>query len=141
MVLKSEINIIDDLNNSEEEMMEKIINQKTDNLFYALPKKQLEYLDEALGVNICEDSWYKWIEYKARRDVIIHNSGIINDVYILKVNGYGQFTNGNEVIFNKQEFSDIVSNLKTIIGGIDRLIRIECHIPFSKKIKELAEQN
>ena len=97
--MQSEINIIDFLNNSKEEMIEKIIDQKVDNLFYASPKKQLEYLDGALGITICEDSWYKWIEYKARRDVIIHNNGIINDVYLSKVNGYGKFINGEEVFF------------------------------------------
>ena len=114
--MQSEINIIDFLNNSKEEMIEKIIDQKVDNLFYASPKKQLEYLDGALGITICEDSWYKWIEYKARRDVIIHNNGIINDVYLSKVNGYGKFINGEEVFFDKKEFSDIVSTLKAIIA-------------------------
>ena len=105
--MQSEINIIDFLNNSKEEMIEKIIDQKVDNLFYASPKKQLEYLDGALGITICEDSWYKWIEYKARRDVIIHNNGIINDVYLSKVNGYGKFINGDEVFFDKKELSII----------------------------------
>lgn len=137
--MQSEINIIDFLNNSKEEMIEKIIDQKVDNLFYASPKKQLEYLDGALGITICEDSWYKWIEYKARRDVIIHNNGIINDVYLSKVNGYGKFINGDEVFFDKKEFSDIVSTLKAIIGEIDRLIRIEYHIPSSKEAKKLME--
>lgn len=139
--MQSEVNIIDFLNNSKEEMIEKIIDQKIDNLFYASPKKQLEYLDEALGIVVCEDSWYKWIEYKARRDVIIHNNSIINDVYISKVNDYGKFINGKEVVFDKQEFSDIVSSLKAIIGEIDRLIRIEYHVPSSKEAKELMEQD
>lgn len=138
--MPTDISIIDFLNNTKEDMTDKIINHKVENLFYASPKKQLEYLDNALGINIAESSWYTWIEYKARRDVIIHNNNIINDIYMQKVNGYSKFINGDEVTFNIQEFSDIVSTLKSIIGEIDRLIRKEYHIPSSKEAKELVEQ-
>ena len=139
--MQTNISIIDFLNTEKEEMIEKIINQRIDNIFYASPKKQLEYLDNALGINLKEESWYTWIEYKARRDVIVHNNGIINEIYMEKVNGYGKFLKDDEIIFTTDEFSEIVSKLKSIIGEIDRLVRIEYHIPTSKEIKANANKD
>lgn len=138
--MQSSINIIDFLNNNKEEMIEHIIDQRIDNIFYTSPKKQLEYLSSALGINLSEESWYTWIEYKARRDIIVHNNGVINNIYMEKVNGYGKFLLGEQISFSKEEFSEIISKLKSIIGEVDRTIRKEYHIPTSKEIKESTEQ-
>jgi len=138
--MQSNIGIIDFLNNDKDVIIENVINQRIESLFYASPKKQLEYLDNALGISLNESAWYIWIEYKARRDVIVHNDGIINDVYMEKVNGHGQFLKGMVVSFDKEEFSRIVSKLKSIVGEIDRLVRREYHIPTSKEVRELTEQ-
>lgn len=138
--MQSNINIMDFLNNNKEEMIQQIINQRIDNIFYASPKKQLEYLDGALGINLSEKSWYTWIEYKARRDIIVHNNGVVNDIYMEKVSGYGKFVLGEQISFSKEEFSNIISKLKSIIGEVDKIIRDEYHIPTSREIKESTEQ-
>lgn len=48
-------------------------------------KKQIEYFDKALGIKVDDDIWGKWVEIKARRDLWVHNAGIVNQVYIDKV--------------------------------------------------------
>ncbi len=133
--MQSNISIIEFLDTDKEKMIEKIVEQRINTLFYASPKKQLEYFSNALGINISEQTWYLWIEYKARRDVIVHNASVINEVYMEKVNGYGKFLLKDEIIFNKDEFSTIIANLKSIVGEIDVIVRKEYHVPTSKQVR------
>lgn len=148
--MESNIEITDFISNSKEEMINKIIEQRISSIFYASPKKQFEYFDKALGILIDEDNWYKWIEYKARRDVIIHNNSIINEIYFSKVNKYTKFKIGEMVTFDEEEFKKIITFFNNIIDVIDTLIRKEYHIPsqdeaiqfFSKKdLKMLDDLN
>ena len=61
---------------------ENMIEERTDRLFHAPPKKQREYFEEVLKIYLDPDIWLKWFELKARRDVIVHNSGILDEKYV-----------------------------------------------------------
>lgn len=139
--MQTSIDIIDFINASKDEMINDIVEQRVNNLFYASPQKQLEYMDKALGINISQEDWYIWVEYKARRDVIVHNSGIVNDVYCSKVNGYGRYAKHDTVTFNETEFANVISTLKRIVESIDSLIRKEYHIPNEKEVKEYISED
>ena len=56
--MQSNISIVEFLDNEKEKMIDLIINQRINNIFYASPKKQLEYLANALGINLDETIWY-----------------------------------------------------------------------------------
>ena len=79
-----DISIIEFVDNPKEVLINDIIEKRINEVLYASPKDQLKYFSEALGISIDEKSWNEWVEHKARRDIIIHNSGIINDVYLYK---------------------------------------------------------
>lgn len=76
-----------------------------------------------MGIKVDDDIWGKWVEIKARRDLRVHNAGIVNQVYIDKVKEYILCDFGNEAIIDEQYFSDCVAILKTMIGRIDKDIR------------------
>ena len=134
--MQTSIDIVDFIDNSKEEMISQIIYNRIDRIFYATPQVQLDYMDKALGINIKKDEWYKWIEYKARRDVIIHNNCIVNEVYSNKVNGYGRYKIGDTINFSESEFAIILTDFKSLIGQIDHIIRQKYHIP---TVKEAAD--
>ena len=118
-----EVTVVDLIDNDKDAIIENIINQRVESLFYAGPQKQLEYFDRALGIKVDDDIWGKWIEIKARRDLWIHNAGIVNQIYIEKTREYKLCELGSEAIIDEQYFSKCVATLKTMIGHIDRDIR------------------
>lgn len=118
-----EVTVVDLIDKDKDTLISGIINQRIEGLFYASPQKQLEYFDRALGIKVDEDIWGKWIEIKARRDLWIHNAGIVNQIYIAKAGEYKLCDLGSEAIIDEQYFSDCVAILKTMIGRIDRDIR------------------
>lgn len=118
-----EVAIVDLIDKDKDTLIKNIIDQRVEGLFYASPQKQIEYFDKALGIKVDDDIWGKWVEIKARRDLWVHNAGIVNQVYIDKVKEYKLCDFGNEAIIDEQYFSDCVAILKTMIGRIDREIR------------------
>ncbi len=118
-----EVTIVELIDKDKDTLIRNIIDQRVEGLFYASPQKQREYFDKALGINIEDNIWGKWIEIKARRDLWVHNAGIVNQVYIDKVKEYKLCDFGDEAIIDEQYFSDCVAILKTMIGRIDREIR------------------
>lgn len=138
--METRIDIIDFIDKSKDEMINKIIEKRINSIFYASPKKQLEYFEKALGIHIDDDTWYKWIEYKARRDIIIHNNSIINEVYFGKVNGYGKYRMGETITFDEEEFKNIIVFFKSIIGKVDKVIREEYHIPSRNEAAEFISR-
>lgn len=125
ITMNSQISIIDFIDVNRDEMIEKIIDERIYSLFYASPQKQLEYFKCALGIELPMDLWYKWIEYKARRDVIVHNSGIINQVYINKAGNLAIGFINEEIAFSDVNFKKVISDLKSLVGSIDVLARKE----------------
>lgn len=118
-----EVAIVDLIDKDKDTLIKNIIDQRVEGLFYASPQKQIEYFDKALGIKVDDDIWGKWVEIKARRDLWVHNAGIVNQVYIDKVKEYKLCDFGNEAIIDEQYFSDCVAILKTMIGRSDREIR------------------
>ena len=117
------ISVVDVIDNDKETLIENIVNQRINSLFYASPQKQIEYFDAALGIRIEEDNWEHWIEMKARRDLLVHNAGIINSVYIQKTNRIYNVKLGDEIIIDYEYFSESVANMKKLVGVLDREIR------------------
>ena len=100
-----------------------IVNKQLGDLFYAGPKKQKEYIENVLSVNLEDSQWLNWFEYKATRDIFVHNSGIINSIYLEKVGEQARGDLNEQISMNKNYFEDSLSNIKSMIGKIDSEIR------------------
>jgi hypothetical protein len=117
------VSVIDLVDNDIETIFDNIIDLRLASLFYASPQKQLEYLDKALGIKIDDTIWKKWIEIKARRDLWIHNAGIVNQIYLDKSKDAALCSIGQEATITLQYFQETVALTKRMIGCIDREIR------------------
>lgn len=117
------VSIIDLVDKDRDAIIDQVINQRLASLFYASPQKQLEYLDKAIGVEVEESIWKRWIEIKARRDLWIHNAGIVNQIYLDKVRDSEQYPIGKEAVITLQYFQETVALTKRMIGCIDHEIR------------------
>ena len=124
--MKKDISIVDLIDAASiQEIIDDIIDQRLDSLFYASPKKQHEFFSKVLGIEINEILWGHWIEYKARRDVIVHNSGIYNEIYMRKTGEFSLGIIGEPVKIDDLYFRQAISEMKHLIGAIDILIKKE----------------
>lgn len=121
--LIDKVSVVDLIDNDKETLVENIIRQRLSGLFYASPQKQLEYLKTALDIQPDEDLWGKWIEIKARRDLIVHNNGIVNEIYINKAKTFSLCSLGEEALIDENYFKMVVSTLKSLIGTLHREVR------------------
>jgi hypothetical protein len=101
---------------SKEEIIDKIIRKNLVNLFYAGPAKQRDYFERVLGVKLDDILWDDWFEFKATRDIIVHNSGIINELYIEKSGANARGKLGDKIIVDSKYFGDSIAVMKRIIG-------------------------
>ena len=115
---ESKISINDIIDKDKDELIDNIIDNKINKLFYDSPQKQLEYMDKALGIKIDENLWNIWIEYKSRRDVIIHNNGYVNEIYLQKTKKNAKYNLRDKVSFNEDGYLEIMINFKQIIEEI-----------------------
>ncbi len=80
---------------------------------YASPKNQIEYFYKALGIEF--ENSEQWFEIKATRDVIVHNLGIINEVYINKAGDKSRGKIGEKILITQNYFRETISYLKRSI--------------------------
>lgn len=118
-----EVAIVDLIDKDRDILIKNIVDQRVEGVFYASPQKQKEYFDKALGIKVDDDIWGKWIEIKARRDLWVHNAGVVNQLYIDKAREFKLCDLGDEAIIDDQYFSDCVAILKVMIGRVDKEIR------------------
>jgi|GEM_PF-3409443 len=116
------INVDDIINATEiDDLIDDLINRELISIFYASPKKQLEYLKKVLDMpfdNKLENLFNHWIELKASRDIIVHSSGIINDIYLNKSGDYSRGKKGEKLIINTEYRNSLIANSKSLVGKL-----------------------
>jgi hypothetical protein len=101
---------------SKEELINSIIKKELMSLFYASPAQQFEYMRRVIGVELPDETKNSWIEFKATRDLIVHNSGIINDVYLNKCGSFARGRLGEQISIDKKYFERAIAMMKSLIG-------------------------
>ena len=101
-----------------ETLINSLIKQQLNQLFYASPTLQFEYQKRVLGVEIDNSLRDEWIELKATRDLIAHNSGVINDVYLKKAGELARGYTGEKVDIDKAYFENAIAKSKSLVGKI-----------------------
>jgi hypothetical protein len=106
-----------------EDAVAEIIDMELASVFYAGPKAQLTYLEKVLGVSLDDQLKLSWREIKATRDILVHNSGIVNSVYLAKTETAARGTMGENLIVDKLYFEQSAVIMKTLIGRIVSLFQ------------------
>jgi hypothetical protein len=121
MEIKKEIPLEILLNTDDrEEALRKVIERHLISLSYATPKAYLECLNKISGIDTSDPVFEDYLEIKSTRDVIIHNSGIINDVYLSKAGNKKRGKIGEQLEIDDQYFNRCIATLKRLSGIIRR---------------------
>ena len=110
---------------SREELILGIIEKELTSLFYASPALQMEYFQSVTGVSLPKDLVGQWLEIKATRDIIVHNSGIANSVYLKKADSYARAKDGDPLPMDDKYFAGAIASMKSLIGKASSAIQAE----------------
>lgn len=93
-----------------------VINQKIYKLFYASPTDYFKYLSNVIQIDLDAELIANYVEIKATRDLIIHNNGKVNQIYIQKAGAKARTTNTKQYIaINEEYYIQAYSIFKKIV--------------------------
>jgi hypothetical protein len=108
---------------SREELIEEIIRKELVSLFYAAPSLQMEYFQAVTGVKLPDDIVASWIEIKATRDIIVHNSGVANTTYLRKADTKARAQDGEDLPMDEEYFGSALAIMKSFVGKVSSAIQ------------------
>jgi hypothetical protein len=108
---------------SREEIISSIIRKELAALFYAAPALQMEYFQSVTGVKLPKEIIGQWLEIKATRDIIVHNSGVANSVYLKKAGNNGRASDGDVLPMDEKYFGNAIASMKSLIGKTSSVIQ------------------
>jgi len=100
--------------------LDQVIKRRLNEVSYASPKEYLEYLGKIAGIDTTDSAFLNFIEIKATRDLLIHNSGIINEIYLSKSGGKKRGKIGDMILIDAKYFDFCMATLKRLSGIIQR---------------------
>ncbi|MCP9797435.1 hypothetical protein [Cyanobium sp. Lug-B] len=103
---------------SVQDAVARIVDMELANVFYAGPKAQLTYLEKVLGISLDDKLKLAWREIKATRDILVHNSGVINPVYLSKTDEAARGVVGECLVVDKVYFEKSATIMKSLVGQI-----------------------
>jgi hypothetical protein len=102
------------------DLLQGVIDLRCQEFLFAKPKIYLETVAKVLSIDIQQDIIDSFIEMKASRDVIIHNRGSINKIYVEKADAKRRGSVGDELVVDESYFTDVIENAKLLSGNIQR---------------------
>lgn len=103
-----------------DDLLQSVIDLRCQELLFAKPKAYLETVAKVLSIEIDQRVAGSFIEMKASRDVIIHNRGAINSIYVEKAGAMKRGAVGDELVIDEHYFVDVIENAKLLSGAIQR---------------------
>lgn len=112
-----------------EEARKTVAESRLQGVFYAEPKDYLAYFKSIIGVDIPEKLFNSFVEIKATRDIIIHNDGKINALYLRKSDKCSRGELGDRIPLDEEYFEQCISVMKSISGEIEKQVRTTHEVP------------
>jgi hypothetical protein len=104
-----------------EDFITEAVDQRLDRLRYASPKEWFEFINKTEKLGCPSNDEIEYVsEIKARRDVMEHNAGVANQIYLLKAGGKASFVNGDYVVIPDDYLRNSWDLLKKICNDVTR---------------------
>lgn len=100
---------------SKDQLLSTLINRQMQGIFYGAPTRYFEYIEAVLNIKVPADLKTQFVEIKATRDVIVHNSGKANETYLEKAGDLARARDNEKLAVNSEYFSSTISHLKRLI--------------------------
>ncbi|MDO8073791.1 hypothetical protein O3299_19840 [Janthinobacterium sp. SUN176] len=103
-----------------EDLYEGLIEQRIQSIFYAEPKEYCAYFNTISELEIPEKSFEQFFEIKATRDLIVHNSLLVNELYRKKAGALARGELGDRLKVKEDYFETCLSAMKKLSGTIEK---------------------
>lgn len=100
------------------DVIRRFVALRCEGLMFGKPADYLEKTAKVLSIEIDEGIIKDFIEIKASRDIVIHNSGVINRLYVEKAGERGRGNVGEELVIDEAYFRHVVVTLKRLSGSV-----------------------
>lgn len=105
---------------SRDDLLERYVALRCEGLMFGKPAEYLDKVERILSIQIDDDLKKDYIEIKASRDIIVHNLGEINRLYVDKAGEKARGAVGDELVVNRTYFRHVLVTAKTLSGAIQR---------------------
>jgi hypothetical protein len=110
-----------------EDILDSAISKQLLSIFYGSPDRYFQYIESILSVKIEKELKDSFAEIKATRDIIVHNSGIANEVYAEKAGTKARSQPGK-----------LLKNDKAYFGTAIKVMKKLCITIFSQALKKFG---
>ncbi|MGR4866615.1 hypothetical protein [Caulobacter sp. LARHSG274] len=100
------------------DVIRRFVALKCEGLMFGKPSDYLDKAAKVLSIELDAELVRAFIEIKASRDIIIHNSGLINKLYVEKAGDARRGEVGEDLIIDHDYFRHVIVTLKALSGGI-----------------------
>lgn len=101
-----------------EDVIRRFVALKCEGLMFGKPAEYLDKAAKVLSIELDQNLVKDFIEIKASRDIIIHNSGLINKLYVEKTADRKRGGVGDELVIDRAYFRHVIVTLKRLSGSI-----------------------
>lgn len=96
-------------------LIARIIERRLVSVFYASPQQYFDYIQSVLAFELPDDVKAAYTEVKATRDLLVHNSGVVNQVYLRKAGARARAAEGETIPLDDQYFSESIRRMKRVV--------------------------
>jgi hypothetical protein len=117
-----------------DEILDTVIQKQLLAVFYGPPERYFDYIESVLSIKIEKSLRTSFAEIKATRDVIVHNSGVANEVYMSKAGEEARGEVGEHLTIDSAYFKSAIHTMKRLTHGIysETMQKFGNHVPRSK---------
>lgn len=101
-----------------DDVIRRFVALRCEGLMFSKPADYLDKTAKVLAIELDDGIVSDFIEIKASRDIIIHNSGRINKHYVEKAAEQRRGETGDELEIDRDYFKHVLVTLKTLSGSI-----------------------
>jgi hypothetical protein len=101
-----------------EDVIRRFVAMKCEGLMFGKPSEYLDKAAKVLTIELNTNLVKEFIEIKASRDIIIHNSGRINKLYVEKAGDQRRGADGEELVIDRAYFRHVIVTLKKLSGEV-----------------------
>lgn len=101
-----------------DDILDVVIRRQLLSVFYGSPERYFQYIESVLSIKIEKELKDSFREIKATRDIIVHNSGVANDVYGEKAGAKARSRPGEPLKNDKAYFGEAIHVMKKLTHSI-----------------------
>lgn len=102
------------------DVLDALIDRRLNAAAYASPHEYLAYFHAVTGIRVTALEFQSYIEIKATRDLLVHNSGVVNATYLEKVEEMKRAKSGKLIPIDREYYDQSIAVLKKLAGIVSQ---------------------